>query len=229
MTRAAVPGSETPAAARLGVAALAALAGLLAAIVVTACGSNRPSGTLGVSGEPPAGSTDGASPSSLASVGTPPRPSSGDATGVLLDPTVLDVLPQSIEGVRLNEDAGEAATLLSTLDLGDVAEAADAAVAVDGSDLVVAWVVRLRPGTFGETAYQQWRDSYDDGACEAAGGVTGRAQAELGGRSTYVTSCVAALRTYHVWLADQNVLVSASSVGEGRFGEKLMSTLRVPE
>jgi hypothetical protein len=40
---------------------------------------------------------------------------------------------------------------------------------------------------------------------------------------------VAALRTYHVWLKERDVLVSASSIGEGRFGEKLMSTLRVPE
>ena len=73
----------------------------------------------------------------------------------------------------MNQDADEAAKLLSSLDLGKVAEAADAAVAVDGSNLVVAWVVRLRTGSFGEATYQQWRDSYDEGACTAAGGVLG--------------------------------------------------------
>lgn len=194
----------------------------LVVIVLAACGSNPPSGAPGSDG--------GATQDALGSLGPPPSPSPpDDATGVLLDPTVLTVLPPTIDGVLLNEDATEAATLLNTLDLGRVAEAADAAVAVDGSNLVVAWVVRLRPGAFGETAFQQWRDSYDEGACTAAGGVLGRAQAELGGRNTYVTSCVAGLRTYHVWLEARDLLLSASSVGEGRFGEKLMATLQVAE
>jgi len=212
-------------AARVPTAVL--VAAVLAAAVLAACGSNQPSGAA--SGGP-LSTDDGATYGPLGSFGPPPSPSPpDDATGVLLDPAVLEILPPAVDGVPVQEDADEAGALFSRLDLGDVAEAADAAVAVDGSNLVVAWVVRLRPGVFGETAYQQWRDSYDDGACQAAGGVRGRAQAELGGRNTYVTSCVAALRTYHVWLPDQNLLVSASSVGEGRFGEKLMSTLRVPE
>jgi len=201
---------------------------LVAAVVTAGCGSNRPSG--------PAGSGSGAaSPATagsggLASFGPPPSPSPpDDATGVLLDPTVLEVLPAAIDGVPVNEDADEAAKLLNTLDLGAVAEAADAAVAVNGGNLVVAWVVRLRPGRLSDAAFQQWRDSYDQGACTAAGGVLGRAQAELGGRNTFVTSCVGALRTYHVWIPERNVLVSASSVGEGRFGEKLMSSLEIPE
>ncbi|HET9851151.1 MAG TPA: hypothetical protein VFP56_01440 [Candidatus Limnocylindrales bacterium] len=203
---------------------------LLAAALLAACGSNPPSGALGSGESLPGATSGGTSQDPLGSLGPPPSPSPpDDATGVLLDPTVLIVLPPTIDGVALNEDATEAATLLNTLDLGQVAEAADAAVAVDGSNLVVAWVVRLRPGAFGEAAFQQWRDSYDQGACTASGGVVGRAQAELGGRNTYVTSCVAALRTYHVWLEDQRLLVSASSVGEGRFGEKLMSTLQVPD
>ena len=44
-----------------------------------------------------------------------------------------------------------------------------------------------------------------------------------------MTSCVAGLRTYHVWLEARDLLLSASSVGEGRFGEKLMATLQVAE
>jgi len=219
-----VNGSSRRARARESlVAALATTTTLVvAATLLAGCGSTNPSGRPGTS----AGTT---SDGQLGSLGPPPSPSPPDeATGVLLDPTVLDVLPPAIDGVPVNEDADEAAKLLSSLDLGKVAEAADAAVAVDGSNLVVAWVVRLRTGSFGEATYQQWRDSYDEGACTAAGGVLGRAQAELGGRDTYVTSCVASLRTYHVWLQDQNVLISASSVGEGRFGEKLMTMLQVP-
>ena len=206
--------------------------GVLAGLLLAACDTNKPSTSPtsipGQSSGPPpsSGTATGAPP---ASFGPPPVPTPDDTTGVILDPTVLDVLPADIDGIPVTEEPDEAAALFNTIDLGRYAEAADAAVAVDGSNLVVAWVVRLRPGGFDETSYQQWRDSYDEGACSAAGGVTGRAQAELGGRNTYVTSCVAALRTYHVWLEEQNVLISASSVGEGRFGEKLMSTLRVPE
>jgi hypothetical protein len=189
----------------------------------TAAGSGSPAQTYGP--VPTFATGSGAPPQSF---GPPPVPTPDDTTGVVLDPTVLDVLPPDVDGIPVREEPDEAASLLNTIDLGRYAAAADAAVAVDGSNLVVAWVVRLRPGGFSDTAYQQWRDSYDEGACSAAGGVTGRAQAELGGRTTYVTSCAAALRTYHMWLQEQDVLISASSVGEGRFGEKLMSTLRVP-
>ena len=205
-------------------------AALCAVALVSACDSNRPTatgtGSTAPSGSVPTFATGPSAPPQ--SFGPPPVPTPDDTTGVVLDPTVLDVLPPDVDGIPVREEPDEAANLLNTIDLGRYAAAADAAVAVDGSNLVVAWVVRLRPGSFSEAAYQQWRDSYDQGACSAAGGVTGRAQAELGGRNTYVTSCVAALRTYHVWLKEQDVLISASSVGEARFGETLMSTLRVP-
>jgi hypothetical protein len=58
--------------------------------------------------------------------------------------------------------------------------------------------------------------------------VVGRAEATIGGRQSYVTSCVAGMHTYHVWLKDQDILISASSVGAGRFGEKLLEGLRIP-
>jgi hypothetical protein len=205
--------------------AVAAMAALLVGGCDTLGASASPTPAPGESSgiQPPTGS-DGP----LASLGPPPSPTHDDTTGVVLDPSVLDVLPTTVDSVPVHEDSDEASSLLNTTDLGRYAEAADAGVAVDGSNLVVAWVVRLRPAAFDATAYQQWRDSYDEGACSAAGGVKGRAQAELGGRTTYITSCVAALLTYHVWLEEQNMLVSASSVGESRLGERLMSTLRVP-
>jgi hypothetical protein len=91
---------------------------------------------------------------------------------------------------------------------------------------VYALVVRLKPGAFGEELFRQWRDSYDDGACTQSGGVVGHAEAEIGGRQTYVTSCVQGMHTYHVWLQDQDLLISASSIGDGRFGELLLKGLR---
>lgn len=160
--------------------------------------------------------------------GPPPSPTPDDAAPLLIDPSVLAFLPESIDGVPLLEDIDEAAVALTDPGLPQIATALDAAVAVQGDNLVLAWVVRLRPDRFTSDAFRQWRDSYDEGACTAAGGVVGHAEAEIGGRTVYVTSCVAGLRTYHVWLEEQGVLISASSLGEGRFGEKLLEGLRVP-
>jgi hypothetical protein len=206
--------------------ALAALVG--AALAVTACGSIQPS----PSGESADGPSVGRSDAAPASFGPPPSPSPpDDATPIAIEPELLAFLPASIDGVPVVEDLDVAGEALADPALTRVATGVDTAVAVDTAtgNLVTAWVVRLRPGAFGDELFRQWRDSYDEGACAAAGGVEARAEAELGGRNTYVTSCLDPLRVYHVWLEGPNVLVSASSIGEDRFGEKLMSTLRVPE
>lgn len=205
----------------------------LAALLVLACEST----TSGPRTAPPGGGTDAPVSGAPtfgppASFGPPPSPTPPDDTSpVTLDPALLAYLPEAIDGVPVQEDLDVAAEALLDPTLPTIASAVNAAVAVDAGsgNLATAWVVRLRPGKFGEEAYRQWRDSYDEGACSAAGGVVGHAEAEIGGRNTYITSCVAALRTYHVWLEDQGVLISASSIGDGRFGERLMASLRVPE
>ena len=205
----------------------------LATLLVLGCNPVLPSGAT----PPPGGASDapasarGSAPPP-ASYGPPPSPTApDDASPITLDPTVLEYLPVSIDGVPVQEDFDVAGEALLDPALPSIATAVDAAVAVDTGtgNLVTAWVVRVRPERFGDEAFRQWRDSYDEGACSAAGGVVGTAEAEIGGRNTYITSCVAPLRTYHVWLEEENVLVSASSVGDDRFGEKLMSSLRVPE
>jgi hypothetical protein len=166
------------------------------------------------------------------SFGAPPSSSPPDETSPLVvDHRLLVFLPESVDGFAVKEDIDEAARALSDPGLTRIATAVDAGVAVDtgSGNLVYAWIVRLRSEAFGEEAYRQWRDSYDEGACAAAGGgVVGRAEAQIGGRKTYVTSCATGLHTYHVWLQDQDTLVSASAVGQGRFGEKLLQGLRVP-
>lgn len=200
------------------------------AIAISACSTTPPSPST--SGD---GSTGGPTgPGSIqppTSFGPPPSPTPPDqSTPVVLDPALLGILPAAVEGIAVTEDVDEAAKALGDPSLGRIASAVHAAVAFDAatSNLVYAWIVRLRPGVFGAEAYRQWRDSYDEGACAGAGGVVGRAEAEIGGRNTFVTSCVAGLHTYHVWLEEENVMISASAVGEGQFGEKLIEGLRVP-
>jgi hypothetical protein len=165
------------------------------------------------------------------SFGPPPSPSfPDDTTPLTLDGALLEVLPTTVEGVALTEDLDIAADALNDPVLPHIATAADAAVAVDAGsgNLVSAWVIKLRPEAFDDAGFRQWRDAYDDGACAAAGGVTGRAEATIGGRQAYITNCVAGLRTYHVWLRDQDILISASSIGDARYGEHLLEGLRMP-
>lgn len=205
-------------------------AAMFAATLLMACAVDAPSATATPQPATSAG-PNGAPPSSELppTFGPPPSPTPpDDAAPVVIDPSVLAFLPESIEGVPVQENIDEAAVALSDPALAQIARALDAAVAVQGDNLVLAWVVRLRPDRFTADTFRQWRDSYDEGACTAAGGVLGHAEAEIGGRTAFVTNCAAGLHTYHVWLEDRDILISASSIGERRFGEKLIAGLRVP-
>jgi hypothetical protein len=171
------------------------------------------------------------SPAAPASFGPPPSSTPPDTTSpVLLDPTVLAFLPERVSNVPVTQSVDEATQALADPSLPRIASAMDAGVAVDAGNgnLVYAWVVRLRPDTFTDTLYRQWRDSYDEGACSGAGGIVGRAEATIDARTVYITSCTQGLRTYHVWLQNPGVVISASAIGQGNFGELLMDTLRVP-
>jgi hypothetical protein len=204
------------------------------AFVAAACSTTPPSAsqTEGPVAPSFAATADGATIEPPSSFGPPPSPTPPDDTVPLsIDPTLLEFLPESVDGIPVVEDPNEAAIALGNRSLDDLATALDAAVAVDAGtgNLVYALVVRLKPDALTDEGYRQWRDSYDEGVCSPNGGITGRAQADIGGRNTYVTSCVEGILSYHVLLEEQDILVSAWSLGEGRFGEKLLASLQVPE
>jgi len=90
-------------------------------------------------------------------------------------------------------------------------------------DLVVAVVTRLRPGVFGDAFFRGWRDSYDRAVCAPAGGVSGNAEADIGGRNVFIGSCAGEGHTYHAWLPARRVVISAYAVGGRRLGERLMA------
>ena len=182
------------------------------------------------SGGPSSGVPSGAIPTDPAmSVGARPTPTPDDATPAVIDAALLDYLPETVGGALVTEALDEAALALADPALPRIATGLDVGLALDETsrNLVTAHVVRLREGAFDDDTYRQWRDSYDDGACAAAGGIVGRAEATIDERTVHVTSCVAGLRTYHVWIEDEHLLISASSVGDERFGELLMSELRI--
>ena len=209
-------------------AARAAALTAAAAILLAACSFDAVSTPAPTGGSASNGPTQSVAPP--VTFGPPPSPTPPDDTApIVLDPALLAFLPTSIDGTDVKEDSDEAANALNDPALPRIATGVDGAVAFDGGgNLVYAWVVRLRPGVFTDSDFRQWRDAYDEGACAGAGGVVGRAEAQIGGRTAYVTSCAGGLHTYHVWLKDQDILISASSIGDGRFGEKLLGGLRLP-
>ena len=208
----------------------APIAAALLAAAVAACSNPFVLASPTAPGAAATGALPSATADAPATFGAPPSPSPDDAAPVVIDSTLLALLPEKIGSTPVQEDLDAAAEAVSDPALDQLASGVDAAVAVDvgNGNLVYALVVRLKSGAFGEELYRQWRDSYDEGACAGSGGVVGNAEAEIGGRKTYVTSCAQSMHTYHVWLEDQGILVSASSIGDGRFGEELLKGLRLP-
>lgn len=157
-----------------------------------------------------------------------PGPSATLSGLVRVDRKLLDVLPPTVGRVVVRPSPEGEADAASDPGLAALAEAFAAAIAVDpqSGDFVFAAVVLVRPGVLTDELFRDWRDSFDEGACSQAGGVVGNAEAEIDGRTVYIGSCEGGLLTYHAWLENRSLLVSASSVGEARLGEQLMEDLR---
>jgi hypothetical protein len=151
------------------------------------------------------------------------RPRAG---AVVQDPTLLDVLPESVEGVPVALEAQAFTDAAADPAFATSMETAAFAVLVDGGDLASGVVARPVPGRFSEAFFRDWRDTYNEGACAQAGGVTANAEAELGGRTVYIATCAGGMRTYHAYLAERDLVVSLFSLGERRFGEQLMAGIR---
>jgi hypothetical protein len=151
--------------------------------------------------------------------------------GVTVDPTLLDVLPAEVAGRPLDPDAESAAAIAEDGSIAPFVSAialasvfGPAATDVPPSYAVVT-VARLRPGVFGEAFFRGWRDTFDAAVCEQAGGVEGHAEAELGGRHTYIGTCAGGVHTYHSYLPTRDVIVSSQSAGPALFGEQVMSEI----
>jgi hypothetical protein len=190
----------------------------LAAALAATCGPST-------SSSPP--SLNGSSPPT-APVTLGPAETPLPTSGVVIDSRLLDVLPEAVDGFELVESPEAELAALEDPQLEAVAASIAAGIAVDaaGGEFVYAIVVGLLPGVMDANVLRDWRDSYDEGACSQADGVAGHAETEIGGRTVYIGTCVGDLRTYHVWLEEQEVLISASAVGERRLGERLVENLR---
>ena len=197
------------------------LAVTLALLVLTLAGC----GTAVPSGSPAPTSTP--QPSSTPTPPTPPPGSPAPSSSVVVDPSLLDHLPAQVDGLdvtRQPESDVAAARDPAVLQYG---EAVITGLVIDPatSEFAYAALVRLRPGVFEDGLFRQWRETFDEGACSLAGGVSGNAVARIDGRDVHIGSCEGGMLTYHVWLGNSRVLVSVSAVGERRLGERLVEGL----
>ena len=198
-------------------AAILAIAVVLGALL-GACGSTveplRPSAAL--------------DPTPTASATADPTQTPDIGTAVAIDPSLLEILPANVDGLEVVENPdGEAAALGDPL-LAKVGSAMAAGFAIDpaSGDFVYAIVIRLLPDAMDAASFADFRATFDEGACSQADGLARSAETGIGGRTVYIGTCAGGLRTYHVWLEDRGVLISASAVGERRLGELLVTNLR---
>ena len=169
----------------------------------------------------PATPTGGA----VASGPTATEPAATGALTVPIDPSLLQVLPSTVAGLPVtaaDPSGADDPGLVQTVERMAQGVVIDPA----SGDFAYASVIVLEPGVFDEAFYRSWRDSFDEGACSQAGGVSGHAQATIGGRTTFIGRCAGGVLTYHVKLERPDAIVSVSSLGSSRLGEQLVAGLR---
>lgn len=203
------------------------VAGLSIVVLLAGCEATTPT-------TPPLPSVASAAPSISAPPATAPAtaPSAtASPTSVRVEAGLLERLPAQIDGVSLQADAETAGELAGDAALQMPVDAIAIAIYVapgaSGStgDYAVATVVHLRPDIFSDTFYRDWRDTFDAGVCEQAGGVSTRAETTIAERRVFIATCAGGIRTYHVHLENDDVLVSIQGIGERRLGERIVGGL----
>ena len=149
---------------------------------------------------------------------------------LVVDASLLGVLPTSVAGIAMQPAPDTAAGMIDDPGLATNASAVAVGVvagagASQGDDFAVSTVVQLRPGVFSDAFYSDWRDSYDTAACEPAGGVASNEQRVIGTQTVDVTECNEGARTYQAHLPGDR-LVSITAVGDHQFGDLVMAGLR---
>jgi hypothetical protein len=199
------------------------------AVAIAACSPNAvPTAPPGPTPAPATLPSLSAAPADSSPAASTP---SSSAPGAEVDLSLLGVLPAEVEGQALRPDAETAAEIAATEDLArDVDAIAVGLYIAPGTstadDLAIVNVVRLRPGVFGDAWYRSWRSTYDEGACQVAGGVSpGAVQSEIAEHETHIGTCKGGVHTYHVHLVDPDRVISITAAGEGRFGERVVAGL----
>jgi hypothetical protein len=207
------------------------LAVAVTTLLVTACGS-RPGPTR----SPAPVASAAASSGSLGASVPPGRSPTGSAAsasglGVEVDPGLLAFVPGGGNGLDFIYDPDTTATVAADPSLaGSLVGLAVGLYRVSGSasddpNFAIVNVAHLRDASVGEAWFRDWRDTYDVAACAQAGGIQGHAQSEIAGRTVYIGSCAGGALTYHVRMGQGAIVVSLTSFGPMRLGEKVVKAI----
>lgn len=187
------------------------------------------SAACGIAGPASPAPSVAASPSGQLLPSRVPLPSPpASVVPAVVNADLLEVLPDSIDGLDRQTDPDLDAQLATDPQLVASAQSFATAVYVDPESGLFAYasIIELKDGVFGDAFYRDWRDSFDEGACSQAGGVGGNAEAAIAGHTTFIGSCGGGLRTYHTYLEERQLLVSVSAPDQQRLGERVIEGLR---
>jgi hypothetical protein len=162
---------------------------------------------------------------------TPAPATASPSADVAIDASLLDVLPGQVMGVTITPDLETAGDIAAEGSIAPFVSAIALATAFGPpatdtqTDYVVVTVAKLRPGTFSDAFFRGWRDTFDAGVCEQAGGVDGHAEADIGGHHTYIGTCTGGVHTYHVHLPSKDLIVSMQGLGTAGWAERIVAEL----
>jgi hypothetical protein len=188
----------------------------LASAALVACSVSVEQGTVPPSGAP---IDSGA--------GSPSEVSPGATGSLVIDKSLLDVLPRTVDSLPVTEEPDGDDQLRADDVAAMIASAGVAAVAVDQQtdDLALVFVLRLLPNGLTDNTFGDWRDSYDATVCDGADQVVGEAEQNVGTNHIFIGTCSSGLRTYHTWIKARGILISISSTGERRLGLAILGNL----
>ena len=203
-------------------ATLALAVGALVAGTIVACGTSP---TPIQSGSP------GLSPSALSSASVTASPGASSSGTAAAEAALLAFVPARAAGLTIAFDPETTAAELADPKLDANVAALATGIATPSNavaspnELVIVNVVRLRDRAIADDWFRSWRDSYDAAACEPAGGVSGHATSKINGRDVFIGSCAGGAYTYHLRIEAGAVLVSLTSIGAARLGERLVRAI----
>jgi hypothetical protein len=147
------------------------------------------------------------------------------------EPGLLALVPGGGNGLDFTYDAETTASVASDPDLArNLVGLAIGLYRVTGSgpddpNFAIVNVAQRRDASLDEAWFRDWRDTYDTAACAQAGGVVGHAQTQMVAGTVYIGSCAGGPLTYHLRLREGAIVVSVTSIGPMRLGEKVMKAI----
>jgi hypothetical protein len=146
--------------------------------------------------------------------------------GLHIDPSLLGLLPRTVDAYPIVEDS---ASEMAALDNADLAHTFDnyaaASIGVIGdADWLQLVIGHLRPESQNADVQTAWISEYATGACSQADGVSGTSQPTISGWVVDVATCAGGPTVYTLSLGNGTIL-SMYGLGPRDLGKSLIGAL----